>query len=292
MSKLFASLSGIACFAWVAICSLGLSLHQSEKEEAKLPTASLSIFDSEFNFASDDVFSFHQSDATPVIPADNLMLVESLAIYLAENPNRELELVGIYSPHEVNKTKYPNLGVARAKAIEEVLKGYGAPDEQIVTAASVVQNLYLLNGRLLGGVNFIFSTSETETADSTLTTEVQEVGEVLAKAPPIAKSSEDGIRYFFYNEKDYTLDQANRPFLDSLRRALRKDQRKTVILSGFSQSGEEQNVNDNLAELRAKAVRRYLVDNGLRRRQIVVVSHPGSAKSDDERRVEIKVERD
>lgn len=293
MSKLFASLSAIACFAWVAICSLGLSNQLSNKDDPSvLPSATLSISDPEFNFLSDEIFSFHQSDATPVITANNLLLFEALALHLSENPDRELELIGCYSPHEVNKTKYPNLGVARAKAIEKLIVDNGAPEVQIVTSATAVQNLYLFEGRLLGGVNFVFAAADAEPENENPTDESEPENEEEENEAPVVESVPGDIQYFFYDENDYTLSRANQPILDSLRRALRKDQRKTLILSGFSQSEEEKKTTGNLAELRAKAVRRYLVDNGLRRRQIVVVSHPGSAKNDDERRVELKVERE
>jgi outer membrane protein OmpA-like peptidoglycan-associated protein len=295
MSKLIAAVFGVTCFLSISAWSWVISNENDrQKTEASLPSTSLNISDSEFSFSANDIFSFHQSDATPVIPGDNLVLLQQLARYLGENPERELELNGLFSPSEKNKSQYRNLGIARAKAIEKLLISEGTSEEQLITSATEVQNLFLINGRLLGGVNFIFSESEAavQQQEEAKGEDANEKDSADESASSPAKEEEKNIRVFHYQNKEYKLDQAHRPYLDSLRNYLRKRPRETVIISGYSESEEEREVSGNLAELRAKAVRRYLVDTGLRRRQIVVVSHPGTTKNEDGHRVELKIERE
>ena len=76
--------------------------------------------------------------------------------------------------------------------------------------------------------------------------------------------------------------------LDELRQLVRDNPSYKLIITGFSASAEEKAVN-NLAERRSLAVRRYLVDTGVRRRNIIVESRPGEAKATTEQRVEITV---
>lgn len=294
MSKLISAVFGSACFIWISAWSWALGDDsQQQSAVANLPSSSLTITDSEFSFSADDIFSFHQNDAMPVVPSDNLALIQQLARYLGENPERELELNGLFSPAEKNKSPYPNLGLARAKAIEKLLTSEGAPEEQLVTTSAAVQNLFMMNGRIIGGVNFIFSEPSKKVEEKPATkVDTLAKAEATPEAPPIAKNKSDGVRAFYYNKKGYKLDEANRPFLDSLRRALRKRPNETLIISGYSTKEEQKRTGHDFAEKRGMAVRRYLVDNGLRRKQIVVVSHPGRGEGEDGQRVELKVERD
>lgn len=290
MSKLIATFSGLVCFVWVFFWSWLMPGSTENSTAAHTePSTSVSISDSAFNSSSAGIFSFHQSDATPVVPSDNLQLFQELAQHLGKNTERKLELNGHYSPTERNQTPHPNLGIARAKAIEKLLISAGAHEGQLVCTSTASQTLFLMDGRILGGVDFLFSEKN----------DAPKMEENLALSPdkkeagsPITETHEKGLRQFFYDKEAYKLDPENREFLDSLRRAMRKKPNETVIISGYSQPKEEKDVPGNLAELRAKAVRRYLVDKGLRRRQIVVVSHPGSGSEESERRVELKVERD
>jgi outer membrane protein OmpA-like peptidoglycan-associated protein len=51
---------------------------------------------------------------------------------------------------------------------------------------------------------------------------------------------------------------------------LKTDSKKKVTINGYSEKIEESKLPGNLAEKRAKSVRRYLVDTGVRREQIEV----------------------
>lgn len=285
MSKLIQSISGFACVAWVAIWSLWLSHEKSTPNSPQYSnlTTSFSISDDGFSIAAADVFTFEISGAKPVMPADNLTLLQALSRYLGENPDKILVLQGAYMPEERNKTPYPNLGLARAHAIKDILVREGAETDQIEVGASGMQSCFTLDGRMIGGVNFSFRMVQDEEP------ETESAPVVAEEDPPIVDDELPEMVRFSYEDQIFTLDSRNQSTLDQLRRTLRKDPSKTLIISGYSLKSEEQIDKGNLAERRARAVRRYLVDTGVRRNQILIESYPGSGTDAQQRKVEMRL---
>ena len=290
MSKLIPSISGIACVLWVAVWAWGLSDKQSDQSSKHIASPSLRISDADSVFSTDQVFSFFLSDDKPVIPAESLNMLKGIARYLNVQPEKTLTLTGSYLPlpSERNQTPHPNLGIARANAIKQVLVGEGADPDQILTAAQEVQNHLMLEGRLLSGVEFDFNEA--------IAVEAKEVAEVNNTVPETKEkptsTTKKGVGkaavVFEYEYKDFTLAAKNRTDLDELRQLIEENPSFRLIISGFSSKDEEKEVA-NLAERRSLAVRRYLVDTGVRRRNIIVESHPGTVKDESMRRVEISI---
>jgi outer membrane protein OmpA-like peptidoglycan-associated protein len=293
MSKLIPSISGVACFLWVAIWSWWIPNENASLIEAANSSSktAISIVTPDSVLTAFEIFSFHKSDDKPVLPESNIEMLRSLAGYLRANPEQSLTLVGEYlpMPFERNQSPYPNLGLARAHSIKNILVAEGANPDQIQTAGEEVDTHTKIEDRMLGGVEFIFGKSDE--ADSVEGDENESVASGDLKTEenndPEEEDSELSVT-FRYDENDFALARENRQALDNLRSLVRKNPSYTLIITGFSEKGEEKNV-DNLAERRSLAVRRYLVDTGVRRRNIIVESHPGAAKDDAQRRVEITV---
>lgn len=294
MSKLIPSISGVACFLWVAVWSWWIPNENASQIEAanSFSKTAISIVTPDSVFTATEIFSFHKSDDMPVLPEDNIKMLRSLAEYLMTNPQQSLTLVGEYlpMPYERNQSPYPNLGLARAHSIKNILVAEGANIDQIQTAGEEVDTHNKIEDRILGGVEFIFGkTNESDIAyiDKKESTATDEGGAEGVETKTDEGESELSV-IFRYDENDFALARENRQSLDNLRSLVRKNPSYKLIITGYSAKGEEKNV-DNLAERRSLAVRRYLVDTGVRRRNIIVESHPGAAKDDEQRRVEITV---
>ncbi|MEO1262937.1 MAG: OmpA family protein [Bacteroidota bacterium] len=290
MSKLVPSISGIACFLWVVIWSWWLSEeHSSQLDSQNKTSTSIQVADQDSVFRSDAVFSFHLSDEKPVLPEESLVFFKRIANYLKNNQDRVLTLTGSYLPlpHERNQSEHPNLGIARANAIKLVLLGEEVDPEVIRVAAQEVQHHLTIEGRIVGGVDFEFSEKQT-------TVETERTASDTGGINPeksTTKKNDDGLNgkqvaLFKYDYKEYALERRNRTKLDELRRLIRSNPSYRLNITGYSTSDEEK-AKPGLAKQRAMAVRRYLVDTGVRRRNILPESQPGAAELPTDRRVEI-----
>ncbi len=293
MSKLIPSISGVACFLWVAVWSWWLTGENTALVDSvsALSKTAVSVVAQDTIFSATEIFSFHKSDDKPVLPQGNIQLFQSLAKRLTANPELSLTLAGSYlpMPFERNQSPFPNLGLARANAIKDILVAAGADPEQIQVVGQEVETFSTQEDRLLGGVEFIFGKKEdTEHATPAV------VNEEEASSAPSTKSQKtiketgkaESALVFTYDENDFAVAKKYRSDLDDLRRLIRENPSYKLIITGYSTKSEEKTVN-NLAERRSLAVRRYLVDTGVRRRNIIVESHPGGAKDDTQRMVEI-----
>ncbi len=290
MSKLIPSISGVACLAWVTVWTWWLSNENpsSIPSETGIAISSFVISDGEHSFSTKEIFSFHLSDARPVLPASSLAFLDTVAGYLKSMPEKELTLLGKYLESERNQSPYPNLGLARAHSIKKMLEERGIDKEQILTEAEIIDFHYLVEDRLLGGVDFQFGI---KTEDAAIENE-ESGNEADPASPSILVLDEKGrpeTILFNYEKEIFTLARENRSMLDELRRLVRKNPEFRLIISGYSSKEEEKAVDGNLAERRSLAVRRYLVDTGVRRKNIIIASYPGVAKGNDQQRVEISV---
>lgn len=290
MSKLVPSISGIACLLWVAVWSWWLSAESANTSSQTNLVASpvIRIMDADSVYTSAIHFSFHLSDDAPVLSKDQERnIFEQLAHHLTNHPDKQLTITGRHLPHpnERNQSPHPNLGIARAHAIKNLLIEEGGDPDRIITAAQTVQTHMMIDGRLLGGVDFEFHERETpaKTAQTEEKEPAMEVDEVSNDQP----ENENQLT-FHYDYKDFSLERKNRPSLDEIRKLVRKNPSYRIFITGFSTTDEEKAVGD-LAKRRAMAVRRYLVDTGVRRRNIIVESQPGAITTAAERRVEIKI---
>ncbi len=261
MSKLVPPISGIACFLWVTVWSWWLSSKNGNPgADQPLPSISFDLEHDGFHFTAKEPFYFLPSDAVAYMSESSLAMLDTLAQYLAANPDQILTLTGVYSPVENNKTEQANLGLARADALKQYILGEKeALEENIRIAAQPIDNSLIYGGKLIGGVNFSFD-------------EKKEAEQVAAKPLP-EKTEAEGTKkaphlIITFSKGEYELDKAYEEKLDGLKRYLRDNPDKIAKLKGYSQASEEKVKAGDLAELRARSVRRYLVDSGVRRKQI------------------------
>ncbi|MGB0838855.1 MAG: OmpA family protein [Chitinophagales bacterium] len=99
-------------------------------------------------------FTFPKSNFVPTVPKRTATDFNQLAAWLKNNPNKQLTLVGKYAGSEQNPTQFPNLGVARADTIKQILVKAGANPQQIATAGLLKDDLKFGGNKLRNGIIF------------------------------------------------------------------------------------------------------------------------------------------
>lgn len=292
MGKFTSSICGTTCVAWIAVWSWWLSKESAiPSTETLIPTTTIRVVDADSVFSASNIFSFGMSEAKVEMPVESAEMLKSITRYLVEYPEKTLTLTGEYLslPYERNQTMYPNLGIARANAIKDVLVANGADEERIHTDAMQVKGQYMVGERMLGGITFLFDSKKIAQNEVQEESPSEDNVEGASQEEETEEPKEDAPELVFkYKRKSYSLDRKNKPALDNIRRLLRKNRSYKVMLIGYSTKGEEASVRD-LANRRARAVRRYLVDTGVRRKNIIVEARPGAANDGTERMVEIRI---
>lgn len=292
MSKLVTPLLGLALATWIIGWTWWFSKNYCGTAISTPETPALSISDGTFQTSSVETFSFGLSSHKPTVTEGTDKSLNALVDYLIENPNRELELSGIFGSLESNPTVYDNLGIGRAESIKEKLVSFGVDSEQLKTKGIRVDNSLFENDKLKGGVYFTFMDKKEE----------EDVSEVTLD--PVENNNFSFFEGYtvHYNTSQYELDYNNEDlfnYLKSLKRYLRKNADRKVVITGHTDNVGNKRTNEKLSEARARKIRRYLVDTGVRRSQVqidyVAESDPKASNDTFEgrrmnRRVEISVQ--
>jgi outer membrane protein OmpA-like peptidoglycan-associated protein len=284
MSKLLPALLGIACIFWISTW-----IYQLTKQEGiHLPQTaaipySLSISHHNFSAETSDLLSFSISEEQPQLTDSSSLFLQKLTAYLTENPGEKLILTGVYTPEEKNRTVSQNLGIARAEAVKSILVQKGAPAGNILTRYLQSNSLPKANGKILNGVFFSFE-------DATAVSEPNLVKTGQSAQPEQEVFEPENGRIFLFSNGEASLKESHRTNLRELRHYLRANPSLKIVITGYSEPEEEFKTNFNLAEMRARAIRRYLVDSGTRRRQIEIVAKPSMAEGEQGRVATIAIQ--
>mgnify|MGYP002072403743 CR=1 FL=1 len=283
MSKLLPALLGFACVIWISAWTVRLSEPSAmELERTAACRFTFTLTHEEFKLATHDLFSFAFSEEQPTLTDSTLIFLKKLAAYLAGHPEEKVYLTGVYAPGETNQSISSNLGIARAEAIKSILVQKGAPGDNIFSKDYLTNSLHQVGGKMVGGVFFSFENpipgSQAITPSSGQQTFTKN------DAPP----QSDG-RVFYFAVGEYRLSENDKRMLDDLRGYLNSDPSLKVVLTGYSGQMEDHKTGKNLAELRAMAIRRYLVDSGVRRSKIEVAAKPPSSAEDQQRIVTVTI---
>ncbi|MEK7255967.1 MAG: OmpA family protein, partial [Bacteroidota bacterium] len=297
MSKYLAPLLGIACLLWLAVWTWQLTDSYREETAGNAGAPGFSVSGEGFKFDAARSFSFPFSSADPDLPEDNDTLFQAVADFLSQHPELQLTLTGNYAKTERNKTPYPNLGLARAEAIKSALLKKGVSEGSILTIGIQVDNVLVAGDQMLGGVFFTFFEKEGES--QAVPTEISEA--IAVEPVPASQPSEPApeksssvqsadVKTLHFPSGEYKLEDAGtaaKTTLDKLRALLRSNPTKRLLITAYASTEEEKVPNSDLAEMRARNVRRYLIDNGVRRSQVEMKFHTISASGSAGRRVEL-----
>ncbi|MBD2754292.1 OmpA family protein [Spirosoma validum] len=218
--------------------------------------------------------------------------LEPMIKYLKNNSGRTLEVVGYYSPAEVNKTDFPNLGLARAEGIKQYLVQQGLSAESITTKGEERNLPFAAKGdSLYGGIDFAFGgneSTETELTTTPSTTSLVVMDEPitekeLAETQKYTSVFEPIDLYFPLGEANYIKTDETKKFFDEAVKYLSSHKDKKLLLTGHTDNTGPEEANMRLSRDRANDVKSKLRKSGIESDQIEV-----SAKGESEPKADNK----
>ena len=210
---------------------------------------------------------------------------QQTADYLKNTPNRAIKITGLYAENEKNNSLFPNLGLARANIVKQILTNLGVAPQQILTDARIEPTLVFQDGQLTGGIDYSFEALSASAAN---------------KAEDLEKSLDIGplTLYFETNARSLQLSSEQRQYFSDLSQYLSLKPKTTINVTGHTDNKGERRYNIRLARKRAAFAKDHLIRNGIKKSQIRVTSEgpdqPIASNNSEEgraknRRVEITI---
>lgn len=243
MSKLLLPLLVLCLVGWLFGGSAWFGSHFSIPSEAN--TWLVQDGNQSFSAPNKIAFSLHSRE---VLTNDSqLKMLTELAEYLASNPNRHLRMTGLYTKDEVNNSESPNLGIARAETVRNLIYRNGLVDlERLEIGHRRVKELELNPyGFINEGVVFEFFESP-----------VAKYGEAFKLHKELFFKRPSDIN--FIKEKDFDT------YLQSIRQYLVDHPQQSIFVKGFHQSLTK----DEITQKRVENIFDILKSNGIKANRI------------------------
>lgn len=228
---------------------------------APAPTKVISFEDkiTSFDLGLYDNLSFTPSQYNYLTPvSDSLMMTFGKVVdYLKTNPNRSIQLTGLYQTDEENKSMLSSLGMGRANQVKKLLVDLGAFEGQIKIADQIKEDIQVFESLFTNAVSFSFF--ETPEIDEN---QLRTMAERLKANPQQL--------YFATDAKTIELNQEQRQFLTDLVTYLSKNPKAIIKSTGHTDDVGDYIRNKYISRKRAEFVRDYLVQNGINEKQIWV----------------------
>ena len=175
------------------------------------------------------------------LSAANNKFLDNVVTYLKANPDVNLRLTGKYLRNEKNTSIQDNMGVARAASIRDLLKKRGIAADRIELDGKIVRNM---------------PTNEPISFNI-----IQPAKKPLAKKKT---SFEDMDFYFNTNSAQFTPSQQLINWASQAKTYFEENPNKALNLTGHTDSDGEPAYNTDLGMRRARAVRTFLVNSGIK----------------------------
>lgn len=172
--------------------------------------------------------------------------------YLKGNPDKQLVINGYYHGEEENNSIFPNLGIARANQLKNLLIEKGVPSRQFALNGIKVGDGFNFSDGYSNGISFGLAQMEEEAAPT--------------------MSIKNINLYFPTGQSVIPLDAKQREFFAELTRYLDYFPDKKVMVTGHTDNQGERASNIRLGTRRANFAADYLVKNGINRNQITTSS--------------------
>lgn len=220
-------------------------------------------------------FEFAAGSKTPqTLSAKNNKFLDQVATYLKANPNSNIRLTGKYLRNERNTSIQDNMGAARAASVRDLLKKRGIAPARVELEGKLVKKMP--------------------------TGEPVSFNILKAAAKPIAKGKttfEDMDFYFNTNSAQFTPSQQLINWGQKAKTYFAENPNKTLSLTGHTDSDGNPAYNKDLGLRRARAVRTYLVNLGIKNKiniasegaNIPVASNANAAGKSKNRRVNARI---
>lgn len=228
----------------------------------------LNVMDGDFKITSQSNFHFRHSSAKVVVPWETEKGLKALVDYLKNHPNRNVVLTGNYSPSENNRTRYLDLGFARADAIRDLLISYGANKKDIIVQSMVHHDLKFNKNLLFNGLTFSF-----EKKHEPFTVSSNEKAE---KAVSISNKEKKvkrirPLNLYYDNNTDFVQTSPQlKDYLSKLNLYLDKNPTSKILLIGHTDNVGASDQNEKLSKKRAFSVKSLMEDFGIATQRIMI----------------------
>jgi len=220
-------------------------------------------------------FEFAAGAKTPkTLSANNNSFLDKVAAYLKANPDTNLKLTGKYLRSERNTSIQDNMGAARAATVRDLLKKRGIAPTRVELEGKIVATL---PDNEPVSFNILKATKES-----------------LAKSKT---TFEDMDFYFDTNSAQFTPSQQLVNWANKAKTYFAENPNKALNLTGHTDSDGTPMYNKDLGLRRARAVRTYLVNLGIKNKiniasegaNVPVASNANVAGKSKNRRVNARI---
>lgn len=202
----------------------------------------------------DDNLRFNRSGYEHLLPVSAGVsgAISKTADYLKANPNRTMNITGLYGENEVNNSGFSNLGMARANDVKTMLTNLGTDANQISIAGRLLGPDFNAEDIAYNAINYSFmDTPSKETTDDRLA-----AIEADLRASPIRL-------YFNTNQASVNLSAAERKRFDDLLYYLQAKPNAKITSTGHTDNVGNRASNIQLARSRAEFAAGYLGRQGV-----------------------------
>lgn len=215
-----------------------------------------------FHYQSPDNFTFKTSDfhlSDSVFPA----VIHGLNLLKEFNDSipQQVTIAGYYTHKETNNSAFPNLGLARATTVKNVLIQLGIPAARILTEGKLHENMVPDTSGIFHGPIIIASHASLPGEDRH--DYWQSLCDSLAKTPIVLQ--------FDTGRANIVLDSTQKKTFALLSNCIDKEQRN-ITVTGHTDNTGTSTGNTSLGLQRANFVRDYLIDNGILSQHIQALS--------------------
>lgn len=212
----------------------------------------LSLADGDkFQAQANEHFNFvHSAYSYLPLGAGLTGFLDKTATYLKGNPDRSINVTGIYNSEENNNSILPTLGLARANQLKQLLVERGVDSKRILTADLLTENNLAEGDTLFRGINFAFSDYELAAEERIPRIKSEIVGKPLAI-------------YFPTGKNQVNLDAEQRKLFSDIIYYLDNVSGSNLSVTGYTDNTGNIEGNTRLSRKRAEFVRDYLAANGI-----------------------------
>jgi len=213
-------------------------------------------FKSHLEFHSLDNFNFRKSDFSIMEPISERLEKELLKLsrYLNDNPNKIIEVIGLFSDEEVNKSGFSNLGIARATSVKNYLLSLGISFRAIKTSGEQNNDMHPDSKNVyFGPLNYSIKT--TEKGDGNTADVLNSIAEDFKLSPL--------VMYFESDDAEIDLTTEQQEKVGKLMAYVNKKEDALIEVIGYSDKKSNNEISVALGQKRAEFAKRYLVEYGL-----------------------------
>lgn len=182
--------------------------------------------------------------------------IDSLQAYLAANPKKKVIITGNFSSVEINGSKWPDLGIARAEDIKRYFVEHGLPADMFITKGELQDDIQFSPDSLKGGIGFAFSDV------------IPVIENTLAEGQKYESIFKPLDLYFNTGSMEYIKTADNQKFVKEAKTYLAANKGKKLLLTGNTDNTGSEAINVVLSKKRADQVKLELIKAGLPEAQL------------------------